>query len=381
MTPYRGGMLEGAPDDGPTPFGPPRGHAMRVFAAVPVALVLIAAPAFADAQQHVQAAKKAERRGEWSKALEEWKAAYSADSNAEYLIGIGDAYAKMGNKDEAKKNYEAYLSDPLALPDNVNKVKGKIVELDNALALPGGPPGLSLPGGPADPLALPTDNSKKGKKGKKETAAPSLPGLDLPGAPEAKKEAPAFPGLDLPMAPAPAPAKKEPEKKVALLDLPGAPPPPAPAPAKKEVASLDLPLPAPAPPAKKEPPPPAREASKPPPQPKQIAMATPPPKPPERRPVPDAAIAEVPVARGQPSSGVTRIVAFAAAGVAVVALGGGALAMTKASAAHSDLVGKVHDGATAQQLLETEQRNKTVSFLSFAGGLVAAGIATALFAF
>ena len=102
---------------------------------------------------------------------------------------------------------------------------------------------------------------------------------------------------------------------------------------------------------------------------------------PERKPVPDAAIAEVPAARSSGSSGVTRVVAFATAGVAVIALGGGALAMSKASSAHSDLTSKVHDGATAQQLLETEQRNKTVSFLSFAGGLVAAGIATALFAF
>src|SRR5438105_15211661 len=154
---------------------------MRVFAAVPVALVLIAAPAFADAQQHISAAKKAERSRDWSKALEEWKAAYSADPNAEYLIGIGDAYSKMGNKDEAKKNYEAYLADPLALPANVEKVKGKIAELDlgSVLAMPGG---LSLPG--SDPLALPSDNSKKAKKGNGKTASA---GLDLPGAPEAKK--------------------------------------------------------------------------------------------------------------------------------------------------------------------------------------------------
>src|SRR5437763_6436 len=109
---------------------------MRVFAAVPIALVLFAAaPAFADAQQHITAARKAERSKDWSKALEEWKAAYSADPNAEYLIGIGDAWSKMGNKAEAKKNYEAYLADPLALPTNVEKVKGKLAELDSGLAL------------------------------------------------------------------------------------------------------------------------------------------------------------------------------------------------------------------------------------------------------
>ena len=284
---------------------------------IAVALFLCAAPALADAQEHVQAAKRAEQKREWSKALQEWKAAYSADPNAEYLIGIGDANVKLGNKEEAKKNYQAYLADPLALPDNLAKVKGKLNELNAALA----------------------------------SSSLSLPDLELPRAAPPPKKVAAASALELPAA----------KKEVAVLDLPGA------APAKKEAA--------------KETKPPAQIAmatpSKPP---AQIAMATPS-KPPERKIVPDAVIAEPPTPRPAGSSGTTRIVAYATAGVAVIALGGGALAMTKASQAHSDLVGKVHDGATAQQLLETEQRNKTVSFLSFAGGLVAAGIATALFAF
>ena len=60
---------------------------------------------------------------------------------------------------------------------------------------------------------------------------------------------------------------------------------------------------------------------------------------------------------------------------------GPALAFTKAGSAHSDLTGKVHSGAEAQSLLETEAKNKTLSFVGFAAGLVSAGIATALFAF
>src|SRR3954468_16180188 len=124
---------------------------MRLFAAVTIAIALsAAAPAFADAQAHVAAAKKAEKRKEWRSALKEWKAAYAADVNAEYLIGIGDAYAHLGNKAEAKKSYEAYLTDPLALPANASKVKAKLASLEGrssgALALPG--TGLDLPGAP-----------------------------------------------------------------------------------------------------------------------------------------------------------------------------------------------------------------------------------------
>src|SRR5258706_3317587 len=228
-------MLDIAPTAGP-PAVLPRGHSMRAFSAVPVAILLCAAaPAFADAQSSVQAAKKAEKKGEWRKALKAWKAAYSSDVNAEYLIGIGDAYSHLGNKDEAKKNNEAYLADPLALPGNVEKVKTKIAELDNpmggGLALPGGP-GLGLPGDAPPPLpgaaappplpgldlpgAAPVAAGDKKGKNKKGSQPPPLPGLDLPGAPPAqvaKNEPPPLPGLDLPGL-APAPARKE-EKKLA----------------------------------------------------------------------------------------------------------------------------------------------------------------------
>jgi hypothetical protein len=364
---------------------------MRAVSVVTVAIfVCAAAPAFADAQSHVQAAKKAERRGEWRRALDAWKAAYSADVNAEYLIGIGDAYSHLGNKGEAKKNYEAYLADPLALPANVEKVKAKIASLDgspgDALALPGGP-GLALPGSPpalpgeaAAPPSLPgldlpgatttaaADTGKKGKHKKGSEPPPSLPGLELPGTPTlvAEKKADPGPGLALPgleLPGTPAPARKEPDKRIASaspgLELPG------------------LPL---SPPARKEPPV-TTQQSKPP---KTIAMTQPsaPPKAEPRR-LPDAVLAETPAPRSQPeaSSGASRIVAYVAAGVAVISLGGGALAFTKAGSAHSELTGKVHSGAEAQSLLESEAKNKTLSFVGFAGGLVAAGISTALFAF
>src|SRR5207249_1430577 len=54
---------------------------MRAFAAIPIALALLCAtPALAAPRNHAAAAKRAARRGEWRKALREWKAAYAKDA-------------------------------------------------------------------------------------------------------------------------------------------------------------------------------------------------------------------------------------------------------------------------------------------------------------
>ncbi len=167
-----------------------------------VALVLAAsAPIWAATpQQHVAAARAAEKRSDWRKALREWQAAYRMEINAEYLIGIGDAYAHLGNKVEARKQYEAYLADPLALPANAARVKAKIAALE---APAGGTMALALPAPPADP------------KGKQVAAASPLPALDMPAPPPLP-----LPELDAPAAKT-APAKKS-ELALALPDLPGA---------------------------------------------------------------------------------------------------------------------------------------------------------------
>jgi hypothetical protein len=328
---------------------------MRAFAVVPIAIVCVTAPVFANAQSHVGAARKAERRGEWRKALREWKAAYAAEMNAEYLIGIGDAYAHLGNTAQAKKSYEAYLNDPLALPANVQKVKAKLARVEvpaGALALPG--PGLTLPG--VGPPPVPRGSAAERKK----TDFPlALPGLDLAAA---EQTASVPPPLPLPGMTA-APAKKEPDKIAASSTLP---PLPFPGVAAKPDSTSKEAAPAVA----------AKEPAKA----KPIAIATPPP---ERTTAPVAAVTATPLPRepqGRPS-GVQRTMAYVTAGVAIAALSGGVYAFTQANSAHDDLTGKVHSGADAQRLLETEQRNKTLSYVGFAGGLVAAGIAAALFAF
>ncbi len=349
--------------------------------AIPIAIAICAAaPAFADAQSQVQAARKAERRGEWKRALEAWKAAYAADFNAEYLIGIGDCSVKLGNTDEARKNYNAYLADPLALPANVEKVKAKVASLDSAggaLALPGG--GLALPGPDApasnSPPPLPLGSP------------PPLPGLDLPGSTpvavaeekgrkgkrtRGREAPPPLPGLDLPSLGA-APAAQVAERKQNAppgLSLPGL-----------ELSGLPLAQPAPALPVKRDqsavanntPSPVTKTTGT------QVAMTSPR----ERKPVPEAVIAQRPPpgAQFQASEGNSKTLAYVAAGVAVVGLGGGAFFFTQAGSAHSDLTGSVHDSATAQTLIDKESKSKTLSFIGLTAGLVSAGVAAALFAF
>jgi hypothetical protein len=79
--------------------------------------------------------------------------------------------------------------------------------------------------------------------------------------------------------------------------------------------------------------------------------------------------------------GKSKTVAYVAAGIAVASLGAGVFAYTKANSAHSDLTTGLHDRATAGSLLSDESRNRTLSFVGFATGLVATGVAAALFAF
>src|SRR6267143_795560 len=306
---------------------------MRAFAAFPIAIaVCVAAPVFADASSHVTAAKKAERKSDWRKALQEWKAAYAAEPNAEYLIGIGDAYSHLGNKAEAKKNYDAYLADPLALPASVQKVKAKIAAL-------GPPAGEAL----AAPTLPPLSGSTAAGKTQTAEAALPLPGVDLPAA-APPSAMPPLPGLELPGATGA--AKSE----------------PAAAP-KKDAA-----------PAVADG---AKSSAKP------IAMVAPAvDNRPEKAPVAALTAAPMPQdSRRGASGGVQRTMAYVTAGVAVAALGGGALAFTKANSAQNDLTGGVHSSAQAQQLLDDVNRNKTLSVVGFACGLVAAGIAAALFAF
>jgi hypothetical protein len=310
---------------------------------------------FADASSHITAAKKAERKGDWRKALQEWKAAYAAEPNAEYLIGIGDAYSHLGNKVEAKKNYEAYLADPLALPASVEKVKAKIAAL-------GPPAGGALAAPTLPPLSGSDAATAAGKTQTAEAALP-LPGLPAAAPPPAL---PPLPGLELPGAAA---ATKKGTDKVASATAPPLPLPGVPA--KSE--------PAPAP--KKDAVPAVADGAKAPAKP--IAMV---PAAVDSRSdkAPVAALAATPMpqdSRRGSSGGIQRTMAYVTAGVAVAALGGGALAFTKANSAQNDLTGGVHSSAHAQQLLDDVNRNKTLSAVGFAGGLVAAGIAAALFAF
>jgi hypothetical protein len=257
--------------------------------AISAAILLCAAPAFAAPRSHAAAARKAERRGEWRKALREWKAAYAKEGNAEYLIAIGDAYSQLGNKAEARKSYEAYLADPLAVPSKVEKVKTRIAKLEAR----------------NDTLAL-----------------PALPLPDISAAPAASTQ------VDPPL---PRPAR---DASPAAEPPPAAPPRAEPSPVARKDSIV-------APTA-------ARESAPP--------LTTTP------LPVPDK---QVPVAAvsttapfPQPRAGSSR-----------------------AQRTMAYVTASVHSAAETQRLLEDERRYRTLSLVGFAGGLIVAGIATALFVF
>jgi len=290
---------------------------MRAFAAIPIALALLCAtPALAAPRNHAAAAKRAERKGEWRKALREWKAAYAKDAKPEYLIAIGDAQAHLGNAAEAKKSYEEYLADPLAVPARIDKVKEKIAGLDRP------PADLSLP-------ALPL---------------PSTPAV----AQRAKEADPPLPAMR--RDPPPAAAVAPPPARVEAREAP-----------KKETAPAVASNEAPAVPAK-------------------IAVAA---NPVADRQAPVAVFSAAPLAAHPrtESSRAQRTLAYVTAGVAIAALGGGVLAYTQAGSTHSELTNGIHSPAETQRLLDDERRYRTLSLVGLAGGLLTAGIATALFVF
>ena len=290
---------------------------MRAFAAIPIALALLCAtPALAAPRNHAAAAKRAERKGEWRKALREWKAAYAKDAKPEYLIAIGDAQAHLGNAAEAKKSYEEYLADPLAVPARIDKVKEKIAGLDRP------PADLSLP-------ALPL---------------PSTPAV----AQRAKEADPPLPAMR--RDPSPAAAVAPPPARVEAREAP-----------KKETAPAVASNEAPAVPAK-------------------IAVAA---NPVADRQAPVAVFSAAPLAAHPrtESSRAQRTLAYVTAGVAIAALGGGVLAYTQAGSTHSELTNGIHSPAETQRLLDDERRYRTLSLVGLAGGLLTAGIATALFVF
>ncbi len=305
---------------------------MRAFAAIPIALALLCAtPALAAPRNHAAAAKRAERKGEWRKALREWKAAYAKDAKPEYLIAIGDAQAHLGNAAEAKKSYEEYLADPLAVPARIDKVKEKIAGLDRP------PADLSLP-------ALPLPSTPAVAQRAKE-ADPPLPAMRRDPPPAAAVAPP----------PARVEAREAPKKAVAPPKIEAREAP------KRETAPAVAANEAPALPAK-------------------IAVAA---NPVAERQAPVAVFSAAPLAAHPrtESSRAQRTLAYVTAGVAIAALGGGALAYTQAGSTHSELTNGIHSPAETQRLLDDERRYRTLSLVGLAGGLLTAGIATALFVF
>jgi hypothetical protein len=386
----------------------------RAFLAMPLALLLLAAPAQADsAAAHVAAAKKSARLHRWPAALKEWQAAYRLNPDSDDLLGMGDAYAGMGDKDNARKQYNAYLADPLALDSD--GAKSKLAALDSKgndldLGLDSSPPskatasndlGLDL-AGPA-----PKPAQKKGKP----VASNNDLGLDLDG--PAVRPKPSNDALSLDLTPtSPSPVKKPPAKnELDDLDSLGgppakpavavavAPPPPVakPAPAA-DVMSLDFGAPPPAkpavavvasPPPAVVAPPPAAKPLPPPPAKTVLAVTTPPPT----KTTPAAPPAAVSRQTAPPPNAVVatrepvvvehnnRVIAYCTGALAIGALAVGGLYYTKASQNQTDLTAQVRSGSQQQALIEQQKTNKSLALAGIVTGVILAGVTTAIFVF
>jgi hypothetical protein len=376
----------------------------RALFALPLALLLFAAPARADsAATHVAAAKKAAKLHRWPAALKEWQAAYRLNPDSDDLIGMGDAYAGMGDKDNARKQYNAYLADPLALDSDA--AKSKLAALDTKgndldLGLDSPPPAKATASNDLG-LDLDTPAAKPAPKKGKAVASNNDLGLDL-DTPAAKPK-PSNDALSLDLTPTPPPpAKKSPSKNdLDDLDSLGAPPAkPAvavavaakPAPAQ-DVMSLDFGAPPPPKPAVAVAapvvaPPPAVKSTPPPPTKSVLAVTTPPPS--RTAAAPPPAVSRQPA---PPPSAVVatrepvivehnnRVIAYCTGALAIGALAVGGLYYTKASQNQTDLTSQVRSGSQQQALIEQQKTNKSLALAGIVTGVILAGVTTAIFVF
>src|SRR5688572_9411424 len=106
---------------------------------LPIAVVflLAAPPAQAEddsavAKRHFIEATKAFRLGEFSRAVEEYRAAYNAKPEAPILYNIAQAYRLAGNLQQALFFYRSYLHS-LPNAENRDEVTGRIAAIDEQL--------------------------------------------------------------------------------------------------------------------------------------------------------------------------------------------------------------------------------------------------------
>jgi len=299
---------------------------MRAFAAVPIAIaVCVATPAFADASSHITGAKKAERKGDWRKALQEWKAAYAAEPNAEYLIGIGDAYSQPRQQGRGEEELRGLPRRPAGAAGERREGEGedsrrwdrRPEELSRAR-----PPPLSVSEAPRPP-------ERPHRRG--GLAAP--PVLDLPAA-VPPPTMPPLPVWSCRVRPLPRrrgrkrsrPAARRRSRFLALRRRSE----PAAAPKKDAFQAVADGAKAPAKPIAMVPA--ARGQSS------------------DKAPVAALTATAMPQdSRRGSSGGIPADHGIRDRGVAVPPLGGGALAFTKANSAQNDLTGGVHSGSDAQR--------------------------------
>jgi tetratricopeptide (TPR) repeat protein len=128
-----------------------------------VALLLAAGPVRAEengalAKRHFEEATKAFRLGEFSRAVEEYRAAYNAKPEPPILYNIAQAYRLAGNLEQALFFYRSYLHT-LPTAENRAEVTERIAAIDQQLkaekAVTTKPPNTLAPVAPIETVPIP----------------------------------------------------------------------------------------------------------------------------------------------------------------------------------------------------------------------------------
>jgi tetratricopeptide (TPR) repeat protein len=158
------------------------------------------APGNDDAQLHFQAGSAAYEAGDFTTAIQEWKAAQLLRPAPLLDFNIGLAYERLGRQNAACKYYRRYLEQVPQAPERA-EIEARLHCGEAQAATPpgGAPPAAIPPGAPGAPVASPA-GPPVATPTAPQAAVPATPpgGGYAPGGVYARPPAGAYPGGRLP---------------------------------------------------------------------------------------------------------------------------------------------------------------------------------------